>query len=385
MSDPTVAPELVTAARSYSRDVGTLIAAGSTTEATYYPAIQALLAAALAAAGLPFHVRVNTSEDTPGGGINVPDVALYDTRGEFLVLCGEVKLPDTDLDALAMSTDRNDQIGRYLALTRAVLLSNVRAFGLVTVTPDWDGSTPVPPEARRIDHIVALWRSPATPQQQPRPDAAALAAFLELLDTAVTRYAPIADPESLARIMARQARRAKADLPVRFTHAVQPLLDDFSKALGVTFEGPEGAEFLRSSLIQTAFYGLFAGWALWWQGARNRPFRWEDMADYLKIPFLGSLFHEFRHPARIKELRLAKHLDIGTETLARVDTARFFERFRLPTLDADTHATTTAIMYFYEPFLETFDPELQEGARRLVHTEPYHSLPGRQDRPAVAG
>ena len=136
---------------------------------------------------------------------------------------------------------------------------------------------------------------------------------LGLVETAVTRYAPIAEPESLARILARQAKHAKADLPAKFTRAVQGLLDDFSDALGVTFEGPEGEEFLRSSLIQTAFYGLFAGWALWWQGEGDRPFRWEDLAEYLKIPFLAGLFHEFRHPSRIKELRLAKHLDIGTE------------------------------------------------------------------------
>ena len=360
MSDAAVAPELVRAAKSYARDAGTLIATGSTTEATYYPAIKALVAAALSVEDLPFDVRVNTSEEKPDGGINLPDVALYDAGGQFLVVCGEVKLPDTELEELAMSTDRNDQIGRYLASTRAVLLSNVRAFGLLTVKPDWDGSGPVPPKTRRIEQVVDLWPSPAALKQKKPIDAASLAAFAELVETAVTRYAPIAEPESLARIMALQARRAKADLPAKFTHAVQGLLDDFGKALGVTFEGPEGEEFLRSSLIQTAFYGLFAGWALWWQGERKWPFRWEDLADYLKIPFLGSLFYEFRHPSRIKELRLAKHLDIGTETLTRVDPERFFKRFRPPTLDEDTQATTTAIMYFYEPFLEAFDPKLRK-------------------------
>ena len=150
MSDAAVAPELVRAAKSYARDAGTLIATGSTTEATYYPAIKALVAAALSVEDLPFDVRVNTSEEKPDGGINLPDVALYDAGGQFLVVCGEVKLPDTELEELAMSTDRNDQIGRYLASTRAVLLSNVRAFGLLTVKPDWDGSGPVPPRRRGV-------------------------------------------------------------------------------------------------------------------------------------------------------------------------------------------------------------------------------------------
>lgn len=128
----------------------------------------------------------------------------------------------------------------------------------------------------------------------------------------------------------------------------------------MTFVGPEGEEFFRSSLIQTAFYGLFAGWALWSQGERSKPFAWEDLAEYLKIPFLGSLFHEFRHPSRIKELRLAKHLDIATETVARVDHDVFFKRFRLPTLKGEEESATTAIMYFYEPFLNAFDPALRK-------------------------
>ena len=360
MRTTTIAPELAKAGECYARDVSALITTGSTTEASYYPAVQALVAAALRVEDLPFDVRTNTSEQRPGGGVNLPDIALYDTGGLFLTVCGEVKLPDRKLNTLAASTEGNNQIGRYLAATRAALLCNVRGFALVTVKPDWNGSGPVPPEARRVEQIVDLWPSlPALKEKTPI-DPRALTAFAELVEAAVTRYAPIAEPESLARILARQAKRAKADLPARFTRAVQGLLDDFATALGVTFEGPEGEEFLRSSLIQTAFYGLFAGWALWWRGDRARAFRWEDLAEYLKIPFLGGLFHEFRHPSRIKELRLAKHLDLATETLARVDPERFFKRFQPPTLEEDTETTTTAIMYFYEPFLEAFDPDLRK-------------------------
>jgi hypothetical protein len=360
MADAATISKLAKAAKSYARDVCALAAAGSTTEATYYPAVRSLIASALAVEELPFDVRINTSEQKSGGGINLPDVALYDADGEFLVVCGEVKLPDADLQKLALSTANQDQIGRYLATTRAALISNVRSFALVTVNPAWKGSGRVPPDSRRIEHVVELWPSVAALKQPGPLDPARLDAFVELIETAATRFAPIADPQSLARIMARQARRAKADLPDKFTHAVQGLLDDFGKALGVTFVGPEGEEFLRSSLIQTAFYGLFAGWALWSQGKRTKEFEWEDLADYLKIPFLGSLFHEFRHPSRIKELRLAKHLDIATETVARVDIELFFKRFRLPSITHEEQTATTAIMHFYEPFLEAFDPDLRK-------------------------
>jgi hypothetical protein len=360
MADAATVAKLMKAAKSYAKDVAALVAAGSTTEATYYPAVKNLIGAALAVEELPFDVRINTSEKKEGGGTNLPDVALYDGAGDFLVICGEVKLPGADLHGLAVSTENKDQIGRYLASTRAALISNVRSFGLVTADPAWKGAGPVPPESRRIEQVVKLWPSVAALKTGKGIEAASLEAFVELVETAVTRYAPIAEPQSLARIMARQARRAKADLPAKFTYAVQGLLDDFGKALGVTFVGPEGEEFLRSSLIQTAFYGLFAGWASWSQGKRSKRFEWEDLAEYLKIPFLGSLFHEFRHPSRIKELRLAKHLDIATETLARVDAELFFKRFRLPSLTHEEQTATTAIMYFYEPFLQAFDPDLRK-------------------------
>ena len=66
MVNAAVVPELVKAGKSYARDVSALITAGSTTEASYYPAIKAFVAAALAAEALPFDVRVNTSERKPG-------------------------------------------------------------------------------------------------------------------------------------------------------------------------------------------------------------------------------------------------------------------------------------------------------------------------------
>ena len=360
MTENKALGKLAKTASAYTRDVRELIEAKSTTEATYYPAVRSLISAALGAENLPFDVRINTSEQKASGGINLPDVALYDSDGKFLVVCGEVKLPGVELEQLAASVENKNQIGRYLAATRAVVISNVRAFALLTVTPQWKGDGPVPPEARRIEQSVELWPSVSKLKSGNAIDAAALQAFADLIETAVTRFAPIAEPESLARILARQARRAKGDLPEKFTHAVQGLLDDFGKALGVNFVGPEGEEFFRSSLIQTAFYGLFAGWALWWQGDRKQPFAWEDLSDYLKIPFLGSLFYEFRHPSRIKELRLAKHLDIATETLARVDHDLFFKRFRLPALKHEGESATTAIMHFYEPFLEAFDPTLRK-------------------------
>jgi hypothetical protein len=360
ITDTSAMVKLEKAAIAYAREISDLISSGSTTEATYYPAVRSLLTATLNTEDLPFDVRINTSEQKTGGGINLPDVAFYDSDGKFLVVCGEVKLPTMELDQLALSVENKNQIGRYLAATKAALISNVRGFALVTTDPNWKGNGPVPPESRRIEQVVEFWPSVSAAKSGKAISPAALEELADLIETTVTRFAPIAEPESLARILAHQARRAKEDLPEKFTHAVQGLLEDFGKALGVSFVGPDGEEFFRSSLIQTAFYGLFAGWCLWWQGDRKKPFAWGDLGEYLKIPFLGSLFYEFRHPSRIKELRISKHLDIATETLARVDPVEFFNRFRLPTLKHDSDSASTAIMHFYEPFLNAFDPDLRK-------------------------
>jgi hypothetical protein len=354
---------------AYGREAAAVAGSRGTTEATFYPAIQRLLAAVLDARQLPFEVRVNTSQRRTAGGTDLPDLALYDGAGDYVVVYGEVKTPGVELAELAASTEREDQIGRYLARVGVVLLSNVRAFALLTVDPEWRGDGPVPPERRRLLDVVDLWPSASSLTLGRAPDLEAATALAELVETAVTEFAPIAEPESLARILARQARRAKAGLPEKFSQAVQPLLDDFAEALGLTFEGSEGEEFLRSSLIQTAFYGLFASWTLWHHApveprTTRREFHWRDLGEYLKIPFLGALFHEFRHPVRLRELGLAPHLDRAAATLHRVDEERFFGRFAMPEVvtapgGAESPATH-AILYFYEPFLEAFDPELRK-------------------------
>ena len=347
----------------YSTEASRLARSATSNEPSFYPAIKALLTEILGARGLRFDVRVNTSEKREGGGTDMPDVAIYDGSGQFPIVCGEVKLPDVEIAAMAASVAQGDQVGRYLAKSHVLLITNVRAFGLLTIAPGWKGAGPVPPTQRRLEQIVSLWPSESELREGQVADPSALVELGNLVETALTRYASITEPETLARILAWQARQAKADLPARFGEAVRNLLDDFGRALGVTFEGEDGEEFFRSSLIQTAYYGLFAGWVLWRRAGAKGTFRWEELSDYLKIPFLGQLFHEFRHPARIRELRLAKHLDLATEVLGRVVPDAFFARFRAPTLeegDSDEGTASAAILYFYEPFLEAFDPELRK-------------------------
>src|SRR5439155_7414116 len=85
---------------------------------------------------------------------------------------------------------------------------NVRGFALVTVDPGWKQRGAVPASARRIEGTVELWSSVSSMR---RPDLVALEAWeqiCDLVETATTRFAPVAEPESLARILPRLAKKA---------------------------------------------------------------------------------------------------------------------------------------------------------------------------------
>jgi Type ISP C-terminal specificity domain/N-6 DNA Methylase len=273
-----------------------------------------------------------------------------------------VKTPKVRVEDLATSTDRNDQLGRYLAQTGAVILSTVRSFGLLAVKPGAKRTVgkPIRVEDRELLAVVHLWETEKAFRERKPVLPSRIAALADLVEQAVVEFSPIADPAVLASVLAAQARRAKDDLPQTF-EAVQSLLEDYGTALGLTFEGEQGQEFFRSSLIQTAFYALFAGWTLWHRENDGKEFTWERIDRYLKIPFLAKLFYEFRHPDRLEELHLAKHLDRATETLGRVDREAFFRAFKLVSLREEQDVmTSAAITYFYEPFLQAFDPTLRK-------------------------
>ena len=351
-------------AREYATAAAKLRNAATTSEETFYPCIRDLWSGILGLSCLPFEVRTSTSERRDRGGADRPDVALYD-EGDVPVVYGEVKLPSIALEDLAQSMERGDQIGRYLARTGVVILSNIRAFGLLTCKPGMtrDLDSPVPPSARDLRAVVEFWASDSELRRGASVADEALSQLAALLEQAVTEYAPIASPQALAKILARQARAAKGDLPETLdSPTLKPLYDDFRSALGLTFDTDDGVEFFRSSLVQTVFYSLFAGWTLWHRGGCRDRFRWRDIQDYLQLPFIGALFHEIENPILLRELKLHMHLDRAEETLGRVDVDAFFARFSTMDLDHESggRSQLDAITYFYEPFLEAFDPELRE-------------------------
>jgi hypothetical protein len=207
----------------------------TSTEATFYPAIKSLISAILREERLPFEVRVNTSE-AKGKARDMPDFVLSDDK-MFVGVFGETKRASESLEDIAVSTERNNQIGRYLAQTGVVLLSNVRGFGLLACKAGYerDISTPVPPNKRTLIKTVDLWTGVGGSTAHPKINDQALSDLVEIIERSVTDYAPIADPADLAKILARQARDAKDRLPADL-RSVRPLLEDYRQALGLAFD-----------------------------------------------------------------------------------------------------------------------------------------------------
>jgi hypothetical protein len=345
---------------TYVRETRRLESLPSSTETTFYPDLKLLLNALLKSERLPFDVITGTSE---GGGRrrDMPDFVLGDSS-LFVGVYGEVKRADTSLADLAISTEQNDQVGRYLCQTGVVLLCNVRGIGLLTCDPSFkrEAGKPVPPKKRVLEKTVDLWSAVSGSGAKQKVDPSGVEDLISIVTRAVTDLARIGSPADLAKILARQARDAKAAMPDDLK-PVKPLLDDYRQALGLAFdiEDEKGARFFRSSLVQSIFYALFAAWILWDKEAgADVGFEVEDAHQYLPIPFLDALLHDIRHPTRMKHLGLDAHLSRAVRTFNRVDRSLFRSRMTFPTIDGET--TIAAITYFYEPFLEAFDPQLRE-------------------------
>ena len=103
--------------------------------------------------------------------------------------------------------------------------------------------------------------------------------------------------------------------------------------------------------MQTLFYGLFSAWVLWARQAKQEDrFDWRTSVWHLRAPVLRALFHQLSGPARLQRLDLVEVLDWTAAALDRVDRPAFFSRFN----------EGEAVPYFYEPFLEAFDPGLRK-------------------------
>ena len=330
---------------------------GATGERSAYGALTDLLNAV----GDTLRPKVFCVPELADQGAGHPDFGLYTTRqtqrggGQSqrqqqrrgqLPERGVVEVKSVADDAWL--TAAGAQVSRYWQRYRQVLVTNTRDF--VMVGEDANGR-PVRLETFRLADSAADFNARL---EHPRAFANAVGVGLgEYLCRALSNAASLAEPKDLAWLLASYARDGLARVeragdPASLA-AVRAALEE---SLGVRFEGERGAAFFRSTLVQTLFYGVFSAWALWARQTPEpaAPFDWRTAVWHLRAPVLRALFQQLSDPGRLQPLGLVEVLDWAAAALNRVHRADFFARFR----------EGEAVPYFYEPFLQAFDPELRK-------------------------
>ncbi len=324
---------------------------GGVKETSYYPALANLLNAV----GHTLKPRVrciihlqNVGAGIPDGGLFTPDQLQ---RGNDTPLQGQkpsrgaIECKPTNDDAFV--TAESDQVTDYWKQYQQVLVTNYRDF--VLVGHDEAGKAVKLESFRLAATERGFWLAAGHPKKTTTELGDR---FIDYLKRVLLHPAPLADPKDLAWFLASYARDAKARMAAAALPALASIRQAMEEALGVKFEGDKGDHFFRSSLVQTLFYGVFSAWVLWHRSHSHKSHRfdWERSAHYLHVPVLRKLFHELAEPGKLEEWKLDELLNWTGAALNRVDRDAFFAKFE----DAE------AVQYFYEPFLEAFDPVLRK-------------------------
>ncbi|HZH32585.1 MAG TPA: type ISP restriction/modification enzyme [Pyrinomonadaceae bacterium] len=323
------------------------------TETSFYGALANLFNEA----GKTLKPKVRYVITPRGQGAGLPDGGLYTAqqlrRGATTIEttppergCVEAKGLSAEVERIAAG----EQVEKYLRCYGQVLVTNYRDFLLVG--RDENGRplrleryTLAPGEAE-------FWAAAADPRAFAREHGER---FEEYLKRVMLHAAPLAAPEDVARFLASYARDARARMEKSDLPALASVRGALEEALGLQFVGADGEHFFRSTLVQTLFYGVFSAWVLWTQQGQAagsaRKFNWKDAAWTLRVPMISALFEQLLLPSRLQPLGLDEVLDWAGMTLNRIaDPAAFIRKF------TEGHA----VQYFYEPFLQEFDPELRK-------------------------
>ena len=350
--------KLTAAVETYFADLARVRASGGATgeRSSYGP-----LANLLNAVGAVLKPKVFCVQELADQGAGHPDFGLYAAKQVQKGHPREGQTPERGVVEVKPAADdawltaAGDQVSRYWDRYRLVLVTNTRDF--VLIGEDGSGR----PAKLETFRLAASAEEFHRRLEKPRAFARVAGAGLgEYLARALSHRAALAEPKDLAWLLASYARdglariEAAGDAPS--LAAVRSALEE---ALGVRFEGDKGVRFFHSTLVQTLFYGVFSAWVLW---ARQSPtptgrFDWRTAVWHLRAPVLRALFQQLSDPGRLQPLGLVEVLDWTAAALDRVDRPAFFARF----------AEGEAVPYFYEPFLEAFDPNLRKQLGVLVH------------------
>ena len=354
--------KLTASVETYFDDLRRVRASGGSTgeRSSYGP-----LANLLNAVGATLKPKMFCVGELADQGAGHPDFGLYAAKQVQKGRPREGQMPERGVVEVktvendAWLTAAGDQVSRYWGRYRLVLVTNTRDF--VLVGEDALGR----PEKLETFRLAGDAEAFARRLDKPRAFAREVGAALgEYLSRALSHRAALAEPKDLAWLLASYARdglaRVEAAGDAPSLKAVRSALEE---ALGVRFEGEKGARFFHSTLVQTLFYGVFSAWVLWARagakfddaplfadGYSATRFSWREAVWHLRAPVLRALFQQLSDPGRLQPLGLVEVLNWTAAALDRVDRPAFFARFN----------EGEAVPYFYEPFLEAFDPELRK-------------------------
>lgn len=318
-------------------------------ETSFYPALSTLFNEV----GGRLKPKVRCVMGLKDQGAGMPDGGLF-TESQFKNRKEDKPLPGQSpergvVEVKPVGTDVNklvagEQVARYWSKYRLILVTDLREFVLLgedagkTVVRERYALAPTPKE---------FWELARHPRKAAEDQGER---FVEFVQRVMLHAAPLADPKDVAWFLASYARDARARVEAGNLPALEQLRSALEQALGLKFEDEKGEHFFRSTLVQTLFYGVFAAWVLWHRGGGKGRFDWHNAQWSLHVPMIRALFEQLAVPSKLQPLGLVEPLERTAATLNRVARTEFFKRFE------DRHA----VQYFYEPFLQAFDPELRK-------------------------
>lgn len=320
-----------------------------TPENTYLPILKTLLDGLLP----DYHVITHPSKDEKG----LPDFALREKDGAENIALGEAEALETPL------INNAHGLGQALGYAKQAptLLTNFYEFIVL------DGET----ELGRYTIPHAELTGTGTPATLAKTHLEPLTA---LLDVWASARGNLTRPQKIAGLLAFYARQALDNLESQDDNVLAPLRRAMEDALGTSFTVPrieknkknaeqqrreeekwakkqaELSHFFRSSLVQALFYGLFAGWVNAARAGKGHLIDRGNIADDLHIPVITLLLDEVNTKRKLIQLDLSGPVDRAIDLLRRVTAEPFLQSFQ----------NGEAVTYFYEPFLDAFDPQLRK-------------------------
>lgn len=347
----------MSAFETYIRDLQEIRATGAAVkETSYYGALEKLLNEL----GKTLKPQVRCLMQMKNiDRVGMPDGGLY-TASQFQRRTGDtptnptnpergvIEIKGTGDDAWVVAETK--QVSKYWDKYRQVLVTNYRDF--VLIGQDGNGQPAMLETYRLAKDEAEFWQKAKNPKLFAQEQEEQLTEYLKRV---MLQSASIATPKDLAWFLASYAKDAKARIEKTDLPALETLKKALEEALGITFTGDKkdpkkGERFFKSTLIQTLFYGIFSAWVLWQKQNSKGNFNWKESAWYLHVPMIRALFEKVATPTHLGKLDLVEVLNWTGEALNRVDREAFFSKFE----------EGQAVQYFYEPFLEAFDPDLRK-------------------------